>query len=163
MISTIYRLLGALLVIILGLIFQFNISILGSEPDFVLAALISLAFFLNFFETIFFIVLVDFIINWQPIIGWELILLSLIPILFLFLKKIIPGKLWFTNLIFLAVGIIVFNLGANTSLFLENLDSFIPGFIISLLFGIVIFWAFRRSFTPAPSAFSGDYGSGESW
>ncbi|OGZ02651.1 MAG: hypothetical protein A2946_00205 [Candidatus Liptonbacteria bacterium RIFCSPLOWO2_01_FULL_53_13] len=64
--------------------------VFGWEADFILAALITLAFFARASEIIFISALAVFWLSWNPSLAREIILIALFPLLWAFLGKQIP-------------------------------------------------------------------------
>ncbi len=62
------------------------------------AALIASVFFLNFLELFFLTMFELFILNWQPVVGLELLILFSFIFLLYFLKRIISLDAWILNI-----------------------------------------------------------------
>lgn len=104
------RFLAGLLVVIAAFLLALRLSVfLRWTPDFVLVALIMLAFFLGFFELLFLVALSVGLLIWEPAISVELVMFAAIPIaIILFRKVIFPLEGWLSGILSVVAGLFVF-------------------------------------------------------
>lgn len=104
------RFLAGLLVVIAAFLLALRLGVfLRWTPDFVLVALIMLAFFLGFFELLFLVAMSVGLLMWEPAISVELIMFVAIPItIILFRKVIFPLEGWLSGIFSVIVGLLVF-------------------------------------------------------
>jgi len=143
------------LIVAVSIVFQLKFgNVTGYGYDVVLATLIVASLFLNFFELLVFILLGIFFLNWQPGISIEMISFLIMPMLFLWGRRVFPGKAWLGSVGFLSLGIFLFYLivdfipmfyfavdyGDFTSSMWQVLGSFVGNFIFGVLFGALVFY-----------------------
>jgi hypothetical protein len=90
-------------------------EVFGVWVNIVLALLVTAAFFLNFLELLFLILLAVFVFNWQPAPSPEMAIYAILPILVYWLHRFLPVKPWLGNLsaIFLSIFILYVVVGAD--------------------------------------------------
>ncbi|MEK9173575.1 MAG: hypothetical protein AAB594_03335 [Patescibacteria group bacterium] len=135
----------SLILVLISIVIQLNFDdVFSFRPDFVLAALIASAFFLGFLELIFVALLSAIIINWQPILSYEILILALWPILVYFLNRFFPGKAWFNSLIMTALGILILYASVILRNFFDSFSLIALDVSVCLVFGFVIFNLFEK-------------------
>ncbi|TSC82208.1 MAG: hypothetical protein G01um101420_512 [Parcubacteria group bacterium Gr01-1014_20] len=135
----------SLILVLISTVLQLNFDdVFNFRPDFVLVALIVSAFFLGFFELIFVVLLSALIINWQPILSYEILILVLWPILVYFLNRFFPGKAWFNSLIMIALGIFILYASVIFRNFLDSSRLIALDVSVCLVFGFLIFNLFEK-------------------
>ncbi len=82
----------------------------GQAPDFILATLFVLAFALDFWELLPIIISTAWVLNWQPVIGQELIYLIFLPIAVFLLKRVLPWQPWLGVAVYALGGVVCFYL-----------------------------------------------------
>src|SRR3989344_6544600 len=89
------RTVATLLCVGIGIFFEILIGDIGGIwINAVLAALISLSFILALPEILLVPFFALFVINWQPAISFELIVLGILPILSFLIRKWLPLEPW---------------------------------------------------------------------
>ncbi len=139
-----HKFLAGFLVLVIAFLLWSRFGYLFNfKPDFVFASLIALSFFLGLLELLFLILLSVFLMNWQPILGVEMMIFSVVPIgIFLFRKIIFPLEGWLSNLVGIVLGLIVFYGLTDLSLALAHYGTILKDIFISALFGFLIFGLF---------------------
>jgi hypothetical protein len=145
----------ALLIILLAVLLELRSGwALNFSANFALATLIVLIFFMSFPELVALIVIAAWLINWQPMIGLEIGVFMFVPILFFAIRRFPPWQIWFSNIIFIVLGISLFYFIVDYSFFAGQWAMFLKDVAISLGWGAAIFAALSRyyqfSFRPPP-------------
>lgn len=131
---------SVLLILLVAVLVQVEFGCdLGYGCDFVLAALIGAAFFLDFLELVILILLSIWLLNFEPAVSVEMAGLAILPSLAFWGKRLLPGKSWFINMGFLFFGILIFYAASNFGLFLGNLGAVFGGAVGGALFGVLVF------------------------
>ncbi len=112
----------------------------GWSFDYILAALLVLPLFLDFFEFIFFgsvaFLLLKLVYPWS---GPEVILLIALPVLVFIFKKIFPWQSWLESFLAVLIGVTGFYALVNPSLFFENTGFLVTDLAVSMIFGWAIY------------------------
>ena len=134
-----------LLVVLLAIVLQLKLKS-GTSPttDFVLAALLAVSPLLNLKALLFFILGSAWVLNWEPLIGWELFVFVLIPLAVWFGSRFVPWQGWLVNIIGVASGIFLFYLLTDYSLISTDIRILLHDIGWSVLFGSVIFHLFQK-------------------
>ena len=131
----------ALLLFIFSITLQFKLhGFLNFHPDLALTTLVVLAFFLDFLPTLFFTLLGVFILNWQPTISLELVVFVIIPLTVYWISKFLPGRLWFSVLIFSAIAVPTFYAIINFGAFYTAPLLLLGDVLVCLIFASLDFY-----------------------
>ncbi len=131
---------AALLIILLAALLELRSGwVLNFSANFALATLITLVFFLSFTELVALTVIAAWLLNWQPMIGWEIGVFMFIPILFFAIRRFPPWQIWLSNIMFIVFGISLFYLIVDYSFFAGQWAVFLKDVAISLGWGAAIF------------------------
>lgn len=99
----------ALVVLGLALLFQLRaIDLWSWSPEFVLATLITLAFFVTFGQLVLLGCLAAWLLAWQPGLGQEVVSLVMLPLAAYFVRRLSPWQSWLSNLVLVAGSIPAF-------------------------------------------------------
>lgn len=117
--------------------------VFGFYPNFVLAALIVLAYFWNQPQMILWSFIGVVFLGWRYFFSAETALIFLIPQLIFLVKKIFPWQSWISNFASILAGLIVFDLVAGPFLFVENYSVALKDALAMLVFGGIFFQLMR--------------------
>lgn len=144
------RVIAAFFLVVIGIIFQlFAGDARGVWFNFALAALISLSFFLDFFEILFLTLLTLLALNWQPGISFEFIIFGALPIGSFLLRKFLPFEPWAGSMLLSCAGIIFFYALFGIHVITRNPALFLGDILASLAYSAVVFKAMTLSFKAA--------------
>lgn len=130
----------ALLLLLLATGLQFQTGrITGLWINFVFSFAIVAALSLDFFEFLFLLTLSIFILNWQPILGMEITLVAILPLVVFFLKKFLPWHGWLNNLLLVFICELFLYLVIAPAYFFGNAGFFLKDVFASLIFGAIAF------------------------
>ncbi len=119
----------------------------GVKPNFTLAALIALSFFMKerifYFSAIFFALL---ILRFKPEFELTALAMVLISGASFFARNLIPGKPFINNLILIALGTPVFYLIADPNFVLRDTFTVFEEMFYNVFLGAVFFFAAKRIF-----------------
>ncbi|MBI3589695.1 MAG: hypothetical protein HY093_04790 [Candidatus Liptonbacteria bacterium] len=137
----------ASLVLLLAIFLGAFFSASNLHPDFILVALLVLAFFVDFWKLTFLILVAILWLNWQPALSLEMMALAVLPALSFFGHRFFRGKLWLG--VFLAVffGVLIFYALVDFSFLTVNLRILLQILGADLLFGAIIFLFLNNLFT----------------
>lgn len=140
-----HKLVTALLVIAAAFLLHARTdAVFGWQPDFVFASLITLSFFLGFFEIVFLTLLSGLIFSWKPTLGIEMYLFILLPLLlYLFRKIIFPLEGWLTNMVSIFFGVVALYLVSSFFTATEHFLILFADIGASIAFGYLVFSVFR--------------------
>jgi hypothetical protein len=139
--------LSAFLVVLITLLIQVKFQPIGfMHADIILPTLVVLSFFLGAFEVAILSLFSVFFLNFKPFISFEMIFLLIIPFLSFWIIKIFPAKIWIVGFIASVFGILIMNVNGGLMVMSQNIGSVTIEFLISLLYGAVVFWGFYRFF-----------------
>ena len=132
----------ALLIVLLAGLLEFRLAgWLDFRANFLLATLIALAFFIGFTEFAALIIIAAWMLNWQPAVGWELAVFMFIPLLSFAIKRFPPWKIWLSNIIFVALGILLFYSAADYSFLAGHWTTLLKDLTASLIWSASVFAA----------------------
>lgn len=130
--------LFTILALILAVVLQFRFQgWFGYSPDLVLALMVAASFFLPFVEFLFLVVLGAWLLNWQPVLGYEMVAMMALPILVFWARRFLPGKLYFSLGLATFLVLILFYIPVGPSVILNGWLVF-ESFALSLFFGLLI-------------------------
>lgn len=112
-------------------------------PDLGLIALVVIGPFLGFAELFAVTAFALWVINWQPGMSVELALFAGLPFILAFREKVFPWQPWFSNLAAVAAAPLLFY-----AMFVPSVSaalSYMPGWIIGIAFGAVLYGAMAES------------------
>lgn len=133
------KFLKALLILTLATALQFVVGEFVSVwMNFVLAALMALAFFLDLSELIFFVSLGVFILNWQPAVSREAVVLAALPFIVRWFHGLFPWQVWLSSLTAVAAGLLLLYLIADFGFILRVPSLFLLDLMVSLGFSSLI-------------------------
>ena len=137
--------LAAFLIVSLAATSQLKIGLISSlYPSFTLAALIASAFFLDFFELGFLVILGALILNWRPGLSPEILVLISLPIVISILRKFLPAEAWLNFILAVTFGLLVFYSAAGPESLVKNFNLFFIDLIISMAFAVLTFIIFKN-------------------
>ncbi len=135
-----HRFFIVLLLVILGTFLQVMVgSASGIWINFALTALITAAFFINSIELVSLVLLSIFILDWQPLFSFEILVFGLLPCVVFFMHKFFPLKPWLMNFISICAGLLIFDLMFGARLFFTEPHVLLWDVALSLIFGGVAF------------------------
>ena len=144
------RVIAAFFLVVIGIIFQLLAGdARGVWFNFALAALISLSFFVNFFEILFLTLFTLLALNWQPGISFELIIFGVLPIGSFLLRKSLPFEPWAGSILLSCVGIVFFYALFGIHIIIRNPALFLGDILLSLIYSAIVFKAMTLSFRAA--------------
>lgn len=143
------RFVRALLIFLLAAAIQFWLAGGGIFLDLLFAVLIVFAFFMDFWEMAFFILLGIFLLNWMPAPSLELVLFALIPLAFFFFRSALRLERWVVALSAIALGSVVFYLVIAPRLFIVQPGAFLEDLCGGLIAGALAFWALTHYYRTA--------------
>jgi len=120
----------------------------GLRSNLILAALISLAFFVGIFELAFFVLVAVLILNWQPAFSLEILLIALTPLLVFLVRRFLPWQAWLQNLFLAAIGVLVFYFLASPSFFIHNFSLLYKAIFFDIIFAVLVFQVLRYVYKP---------------
>ncbi len=138
--STSNKFAASVLVLTIALSLQFNFkAFLGWSPEFVMAALVALIFYLDILEMAILAALSVLIMNWKPLPGLEMMFFFIIPFLVMFGRNISPWESGFNNILGIILSVIIFYAVFGWSVFWGNI--YFLGLITGMttIFGAAIF------------------------
>ena len=122
-------------------------AVIPIEPRFLLAALIALTFFLDFWEVFFFGLLAALLLGHQPVLRPESILVAVLPLLVSGARRIIfPFTGWLSNFFGFFAALLLWYGILNFSESLRNPGLLGMDLVVSSLFGFFIFQFFRYGY-----------------
>ncbi len=138
------RLLTGFLVITIALILQFFLARAGIYFNLSFAALISFAFVFGFWELLLLVLAAAFVLNWQPAVSGEILMISLFPLAVYFLRNIIHWQKLPMNALAIFLGFLLLYVIAGTGGFSANIKAFIMDLIAGELFAGIVFFPHKR-------------------
>lgn len=138
------RFILALLFLILAFVMQFWFASFGVFINFILTALITLAFLFDIWDVIFFILAAVFIINWQPAFGVEIFLLAALPLAAYLFNRYSASEPWAANIASIFCGLLIFYLAIAPKIFFAEWKIFLIDLFASIIFGSIVFIALNR-------------------
>jgi len=154
-----FRLLGSFLILILAFFLQFYFGdSVGIWINFVLAALISAAFFVSFPELLVLILAAILVLNWQPVFSFELLIFALIPVVSFYFHKLISLRWWLSTPAMIFPGVVALYLFFGEQFFFLDRKVFAEDLLLSaaagLFFsGVLRFLAARETYKRASGVF----------
>lgn len=135
-----FRLLAAFLVASSAILLQFYLGyITGVWVSFALAILITLSFFLGFWELVLAAVFVVFVLNWQPAFSLEILLVAFFPFFAFWTHKFLPFKPLWGNLILIFFSVSAFYLILDARFMIGGFKIFLLDVFGSLISGAAAF------------------------
>ncbi|MDW8280019.1 MAG: hypothetical protein RMK17_02580 [bacterium] len=132
-------------ILILVSFLQIKINLfLNYNFNFLLSLLILFVFFIDYIYLIFFSLIGIILINWEPKVNLEIILLFLIPQLFYLISKKVGFKNWLMFTISLVIGFSLFYIVLDYTFILKNPLYFLYDILINILFGLTLFYYFQK-------------------
>ncbi|MBN2197974.1 hypothetical protein JW698_02180 [Candidatus Wolfebacteria bacterium] len=126
------------LVGVLSVIQAFGFSVFGVQPNLALVAVISSCFFISFFwQGVLLTFLAGLILKFSPGFEIEILIFSLICIIAILVKKYLPWRFFFNNLILIVLGTLVFYFLLGISLIPTFI--FLKELILNVISGFLIF------------------------
>ena len=136
--------LAAFLIVSLAVILQLKIGLISSlYPNFTLAALIALAFFLDLSELGFLVIVSALILNWRPGLSPEILVLISLPIAVSIIRKFLPAQAWLNFTLALVFGLLVFYFAAGFGAMVKNFNIFFIDLTISTVFAVLTFFILK--------------------
>jgi hypothetical protein len=135
---------SSLLIILIASILQFIFIPNNIIINFIIATLIIFSFIFlredyGFLKLLFFVILGTFLINWYPILTFDILVYALIPIfIYLFSKKFLFQSL-FCVIISLVLGFFALYLLIEPSFIVNSFNIFLLDTLISSSFGLLVF------------------------
>lgn len=131
---------------ILAAILQIKIGLLSNYYfNFLLSTLILLIFFVNYAYLILASILGIILINWEPKINLEIVLLFLIPQLFYLISKKIKLESWLVLIINLTIAFILFYAILNYQFILNYPFYFLADVLINIMLGLILFYYLQKT------------------
>jgi hypothetical protein len=125
--------------VFLALLLQFSLGeTSGVWISFTLAALITASFFTDFLELFALTLTAVFVLNWQPVISYELLVIGSLPLAIFFARKLVPFKAWLSNLTMILVAIVIFYASFGIRPVPASRAIFLWDICLSLIFGTAI-------------------------
>ena len=141
--------LAAFLIVSLAIVLQLKIGLIsGLYPNFALAVLIALAFFLDFSELGFLVIFGALILNWRPGLSPEILVLISLPIIVYIFRKFLPAQAWLNFTLALVLGFLVFYSAAGFQSLVKNFNLFFIDLIISTVFAVLAFLILKNFYAP---------------
>ena len=123
-------------------------AVIPIEPSFLLAALIALTFFLDFWEVLFLGLLAALFLGYQPVLRPESILVAILPLLMAGARRIIfPFTGWLSNFFGLLAALLLWYGILNFSESLRDPGLLGMDLLLSSLFGFLIFQFCRYGYS----------------
>jgi len=118
------------------------------KPDFVLVFLILSALFFDFPKIFLMTLISAFFMNWSSVVGLDLAVFAMLPIIISLTRKFIPGKMVMVGFALVFLGTAIFYSAINFSAFWG--DGWLAGkiFLLNLLFGCVVFLLISKFLNP---------------
>ena len=138
------RFILALLFLALAFVMQFWFASFGVYVNFILATLITLAFLFDIWDVSFFILAAIFIVNWQPAVSVEIVLIAVLPLAAFLLNRYSLSEPWAANLLCIFLGLLILYLVIAPGAFLASWKIFFIDLAASLIFGAIVFGALNR-------------------
>ena len=142
----------SLLVLAIALSLQFNFkAFFGWSPEFVMAALIAMVFYLDVLEMAILAALSVLIMNWKPTLGLEMILFFIIPFLVMLGRKISPWNSGLSNILGIILSVVLFYAVSEWPAVSDNAYflAFITG--VTAISGAVIFYILSYFYKTSPA------------
>lgn len=117
---------------------------LSFRPNLILAFLIAASFFYNLGEILALALFSIFMLNWQPSLSFEILIILVFPVLAFYLRRVFPWQNWLNNLVLIFIGLVIFYLAVNPFVFSFDNLKFQGEIIASLISGSINFAVFRR-------------------
>lgn len=114
-------------------------SSIGWSPEFIMAALVTAVFYLNVLEMVLLSAFGIFMLNWQPVLGWEILLFFLMPFIIMAAKNIFPWNAIINSVFGTVLSITVFYGLVNWSAILSNPVIFAEVLMLTAIFSAVLF------------------------
>lgn len=132
------RIIAAILILLMGIFLQLIVGeILGFWISFALVALITSAFFLNFFELLVLAPLTVLFLNWQPAPSYEMTILAAFPFVAYLLRKALPYEPRLSNLLFVFAAVLVLYVAFGLPVIAAA-----PSVFLGELLAVMLFWVF---------------------
>ena len=136
--------LAAFLIVSLAVILQLKIGLIANlYPNFTLAALIALAFFLDFSELGFLVILSALVLNWRPGLSPEILTLISLPIAVFIFRRLLPAHAWLSFALVFIIGLSMIYSAAGFSLMVNNFSLFFVDLAISIVFAVPTFFILK--------------------
>ncbi len=140
------------LVLAIALSLQFNFkAFFGWSPEFVMAVLIAIVFYLDVLETAILDVLSVLIMNWKPLLGLEMIVFFTIPFLVILVRKISPWESGFNNILGIILSVVLFYAVSSWPAVLDNIYLLVLITGTTAVFSAVIFHVFGYFYKISPA------------
>jgi len=114
-----------------------------SKTDLILVFLLTLASFAGFWEVLVFGLLAVFLMNWQPWINLEMVMLLILPLGVSLGHRFLPGRPFLQSFFINFSGVLIFYIVLGVPRILSNLGLFLSFVPVDLVFGAIIFLVFR--------------------
>ncbi len=125
----------AILILLLACALQFWFAAAGVFINFILAALITFAFFFDIWELLVFILFAIFVINWSPTFSVDIFIFGVIPIAAYAFHKLFVWTLWAGIPVAIVCGFFLLYLAIAPASFLGNIESFLIDIVGGMIFG----------------------------
>ncbi len=140
-----FRVLAAVLILLLACVLQFWLASAGIFIDLILAALVAYAFFFSFLELAAFVLFAVFVLNWAPGPSVVLAAFAAIPLLAYLSRRFFAWTPWAGIPVALVGGLILFYLISAPDMFRAAPGAFALDLVASLVFGELTLWALNRA------------------
>jgi len=133
------KFLEALILLSMAVFLQLTLGeVSGVWINFPFAALIALSFFLGFWELVITVLIAVFLLNWQPSVSLEMVILAAFPLLSLWLHKLLPWQIWLSTLVAIFVGFLILYLSIGAVLIVKQANLFLIDLFGGLVYGILV-------------------------
>lgn len=139
------RPLLGLLILFLACALQFWFAAAGVFINFILAALIVFAFFFDIGMLAVFILAAILVINWQPVVGLDVVAFGIIPIAAYAFHKVFSWTMWAAVPAAIISGFILLYLAIAPAMFVANVGTLLLDLFGALIFGGSVFFALTFS------------------
>lgn len=132
------RFIGAILILFIALFLTARLfPFLGFYADFILAALVTFATFLNFLEIVFLTLLAAFFVNWQPVPSAEMLIFIILPLAAFWIGRAANWRPWFTAPLAVVLTLTAMYLAFGRNLLLGEPRVFAYDVVLALAFGVL--------------------------
>lgn len=129
------------LILIIGLLAilqSFSFSVFSIKPDLILAAIIVASFFVeNIWQGFLLVAISAFLLKFSPGFEKEILILSLIGTGVIIIKKYLPWHYFFSNLILIGLGTLIFYVILASNLIISII--FFEELTFNIIVGMIIF------------------------
>lgn len=130
----------AILVLILAIVLQSWLGFFGLFANLVFATLVAFAFIFDFWQFAILILLGVFLMNWEPTINFDIVVLALIPLLAWVARRLFHLDAWIGCAVAVPAGTILLYLLLGPQMAVSSFGLFFLDMILCSIFSQMIFW-----------------------